>query len=685
MVSNRSNNKNLLLLFALSAFYILYYHICRMLPYNNTGLIHGHNFNVAAYVLSVVGGFCLFAACWGVSRKKSGTEQRQRLSQCVRRICTFLAFLLPVCVVVYLILVYRDEYKLPASDVMRMYFIREQVPHALAIFVMSLLFAVIVTVIVILRADRSYRWIRPVLAVVIAGGCALLNYGPNTFQNPLLGIYHNHAVTATIVGIAKGEPLDFTTTPIYGHYGLIYYPFVKLFGNNEVAIAVTIAFFTFVLEVCAFYTLSGLIRNNVVYVLTVLAVAGTSTTYYRPCQALAVMPTRYLFPLITLAYITWCVKHPEKSGRSFRRTSMGIMIGTLAVTFNIESAVSCLAMIAVFEFFLEPYCDWQIVLLKRSIVCRTLVILLKTVLCFACSYLIILMYNLLSGGGLVSLQLFAYPLLGGGYNINSITTLPFPTTRSGYILHLVVFSFASFYGIFYMVERLIKKTKHIRMQGKDYCDRLVVAMCVGICGLILLTYFMNRTAMGNLSLTHIPFVILVGYYADGAAIWLNTFKKKRSEVEQKRGEHIFFIFAGCNDALFRFLMSLICLYLISWFAWEGIFSISSTIREYRADSLWNVAQLQTLCSETKQRVPKDTLAFGIGMPELYYQLGWDEQIPAIDWTDMPSGAMEVVKRAVDQENSFLMTDGTAFEDADFELTDQFGIQDYTLNYYQRKQ
>lgn len=133
------------------------------------------------------------------------------------------------------------------------------------------------------------------------------------------------------------------------------------------------------------------------------------------------------------------------------------------------------------------------------------------------------------------------------------------------------------------------------------------------------------------------------------------------------------------------LMSLISLYLVSWFAWEGVLSIPSTINNYRKDSLWNTEALTTLCEEVKDKVPKDTLAFGVGIPELYYQLGWDSQIPAIDWTwqDVSPDAFSLAESAVSQSDSYITTDGTDFTDDDFVLVDQIGNVSFTLNYYKR--
>ena len=95
---------------------------------------------------------------------------------------------------------------------------------------------------------------------------ATFAYTPNPFKNDIWGVYHTHAYTNSIVHVANLEPYNDIMKSIYDHYAMVYFPFVRLFGNDYYAIAITIALFTIVMYFCAFYVLINTIKDDLLCV-----------------------------------------------------------------------------------------------------------------------------------------------------------------------------------------------------------------------------------------------------------------------------------------------------------------------------------------------------------------------------------------------------------------------------------
>ena len=302
MVSdNTKQSRNAATLIIIALFYIGFYHVVRMLPWHESGVINGKNYNLLAYAVSLILAFAvtfLFQFIFSTTRFTDNN-----LLQIVSKVFGVAAAPLAL---LFLWQVYQNESSTPASDMIKVHFLREHFPHLTVVIVMTFLIAGLFGVAYFSKSVADFKSpvnLRHVISFQAAFICAMLNYGPNTFKNGLWGIFHNHAYTASIISVMCGAPYDEVNTNIYGHYGILYAPFVRAMGNDYRAIALTISLFTFVICLCAFLCADKLIANNAIYYITVVAIASINVTYYKPGQALAVMPHRYLFPLLGLTYV----------------------------------------------------------------------------------------------------------------------------------------------------------------------------------------------------------------------------------------------------------------------------------------------------------------------------------------------------------------------------------------------
>ena len=670
-ISMNANRKplNAVLLLLLTVYYIGFYHVVRSLPWHESGVIAGMNYNLIAYVLSLVTAFIL-SGLWLLL----GSSLLSRIKISLGTWGHMIMMLPAIGAFYYLWQVYQNESSTPASEMIKVHFLRERFPHTAVIAVMTALIAGAFAFSVCVTQDAEYSKQKSMLRVgyacQVALLCGLLNYGPNTFRNGSWGIFHNHAYTASIIAVMSGAPYDAVNTNIYGHYGILYAPFVWLFGNNYNAIAITISLFTIIIYLCAFLCAGKLIHNHFVYFVTVTAIAAINVTYYKPGQALAVMPHRYLFPMIGLTYII-CFRQKIKS--AVIRQICDWLISTLAIIFNIETGIGTALSIAAVRLF---DVDWERV--RRSgmalpvlIIRRVLYQVLYCIVSFASAWLIVDLYNITVGGGLLPLSLFIYPYGSHDYVISNELTLPIPTTKAAYMLHIVTFSYALFSSFF----ALVKHSADIysaNVEDSALSQDKIATMAIGVSALISLSYFMNRTALGQISICHIHFVLLLGVYSD---TWKSIVSRFRSVRTLSVEDASVTMKAG---------MSAVAFYMLVWFAIEGVFSLGGAV-ETRGASIWNTDSLKNSLTEFEEAVPEDVLCFGLGMPEIEYSIGRTPEITLSEWSNTNRNSEELILKELDKRDIFVVTEATRLEIPDQFIVDrQIKTEEFTVFAYRRR-
>lgn len=620
----------------LSVFFILYYQLMRSLPYNETGTIKGINYNILVYFSSVFIAFGVYIVTLLFLRKFNFLLVSDKLLNVVWGLLIVLSIL-------FLLLIYESEMSLYASQELPIFFFREQMPHK---YFLAIMLPIVVMIYFIIRSScQISKCYRIMVGGVASFLCALFTYAPNPLENVYWRQWHIHAYENSIINIAHYIPYDEINCSIYGHYGLIYLPFVKIFGDDINAIAITVALFTFVTVVSSLYVLNTLVKHDMFYTIAVMALVALNFTVYGKGHYLQTLPHRFLFPMLVLAYITYMLK-VKKTNQLFEW-----LVGILAIVFNLETGLCCVVVISIFQVFLgEGSVTDSLRRIGKQI--------LYALLCVCGAYLIVNIYNVIFGGSFNSIKTFIYPISSQDYNMNEILRLPIPTVKAGYMLHLIIFSYALFESI--------RKLWYCKTGNrKDELIKLVIAAS----GLGALTYCMNRPAAGCISISRYYFVFLLSIYAD--------YNFGVSEKDKR-------CIDDCNMR-YKWGMSYVACFLVIWFAVEGLLGIGTTF-ENRVVSVWNTESLKNGVEELKEIVPEDTLAFGLCIPELYYELGWDTQVYITDWADMNIHSLQEVQRKIDSSNSFVMRDGIDVDTEGFRVESQINIMDgFSCSYYVREE
>jgi hypothetical protein len=438
---------------------------------------------------------------------------------------------------------------------------------------------------------------------------------------------------------------------IYGHYAMVYFPFVRLLGDDYYAIAITIAVFTSVMYLCAFYILINLVKDNLMCIVSMIAVLGTSINFYGKGEYFQIMPHRCFFSMLILAFIVWHMKHRNKK---YIFLTGSLLLGIFAILFNLETGLVCTIVLAVAGFFdkqRKGIADWIRGIIVQGIFC---------VICFMGAYLLVNAYNVRFDGEWNSIKTFIFPIGSEGYNMQDILRLPLPKPMTEYMVQMIVFVATLF-------SSFIKLIKCENDKQEEAYIRLVISLS----GTGVFTYFINRTVGICLSIAHIQFVMLLAVYSD---FFIQT--KFDKEVIKENSEKVY-----------HYLFSAIAFCLVMWFSLESFMAIGNIIENHK-NTVWEMESLKEDLANFKKWKREGVPAMGIGVPELYYYEGEETNLVLTDWgltIDHP-GFKKVGQFLKNETDEVIVGGVYAVEWAleDYEVVDTFEGNNIRLKYYRKK-
>lgn len=614
-----------------------------MLPQNQSGYIFGVSFNYFAYLTVVLSAFAVYLI---VLRITNMTDKKCETGRFFYIYC-IVAILTLICL--YYIYDKETESSYWAED-WHLGFLRENAPHPL--FAICMIAGILICGIVIKKRVKIGILIKHVFALILSILGGSFAYAPNPYKNEIWGVYHTHAYTNSIVHVANLEPYDDVMKSIYGHYAMIYFPFVRLLGDNYMAIAITIALFTAIMYFCAFYVLIHIIRDDLLSIVSMIAVLGTSVNFFGKGEYFQIMPHRCLFPMLVLAFCVWHTRHRDikyvfKIGN--------IMLGIFSILFNLETGLVCVVVLCIASFFdksRKGLGSWIKDIVIEVIFC---------IICFAGAYLLVNAYNMRLDGEWNSIKTFIFPIGSEGYDMQDILRLPLPKPLTEYMLHMIVFLASAFSSF----VRLIKY-KH------EEDNASYIRLIISVSGIGLLTYFINRTVGICLSISHIQLIMLLALYSD-LFIQANVSKEEMKKDAEKT---------------FRYLLSMIAFALVIWFSLES-FMATGMIMENHKETVWETDSLKEDLENFEKWKREGVPAMGIGVPEFYYYGGEEVNLVLTDWgltIDHP-GFKKVGYFLENETEEVIVGDVYAIEWAleDYEVVDTFEGNNIHMKYYHKKQ
>lgn len=599
----------------LSGFILLIYCIfCRVAEGVTDGVLFGKNVNLVSYILMMVlaclliGVFLLISA-WLNKRDQAiatGAERTSRLEY-------ILAGVIVLCAIAFLYLIYCYEGTIfPQGShgaVLRTYISRPVYSLFMCgAFGLFLFFS--------RNGRESKQKARVFACVFFALICAASAYAPSPFQDSCGGMPHIHAYTNSIINVANLKPYDQYMMSIYGHYGLIYFPFVKLLGNNYTAVALTISLFTLVTYCCLFGVCNQWIKKDSVFFAAILGIMAVPLMIYRGGQFYQVNPHRLLLPALSLYMITRMIRKDKPS--KWEWLWEGI-VGTLGVIWNFETGVFTIAVFCAFNLFR--------VLSDKPTVKKVLGVIIKdvvmAVICVGGAYLIVNDYSFLTGyrHWLKPVE-FTYPIGNkSGYRVADLRTEFVATPFCIFVLQIVIFSAA----LLNVGHALCSKDA-----PRAYKQSRLMLLCIALSGLSAVIYYVNRQAYANISISWVQMVMVLAFFGEeGLAESLRAKEQSRiAHVERTAGKMAALLYAFV-------------------FAVEGGLGLDSALQN-RAATTWNTAKFEDLVEKGKTEFPDDVLAMGRGVPELFFQMGRTDFPSLIDFSDKNGINMEKAMALMDE-------------------------------------
>lgn len=609
---------------------------------NEGETLFGMNYNLSSYALIVAGSLGAFLVFWLVVEKRISKDET--LAPRGIRIAAEVVALLAGLFFVFNI--YDSENSIePASG---KDFYRNSGMHYQ--YFLELLAAAAVLAALNYYIGHRFQKIRYVAGCATAAVAGVLAYCPNPQLDISGTIFHIDAYVNSIIHVANGQPYTYYNLSVYGHYGIIFRPFVKLFGGDYQAVAIALAFFTFLTFLAITWVLAVWIRTDVLYYVSCASALGMVTLLYSFGQYYQANPHRLLFGALTLAAITLSVKRQMGMKST---VVLGIIVTGLSFVWNTETGVFCILTYAVYLFMRQIRENLNVKQFFKAVGECILFGVVSVVLAFT----VVDFYNFISGRRtLIGIKEFIYPMASGVYSINKLRMI-LPTAWSVYVLSAILYCLA-----------VVAYVMHYKKARTD--DELfsldVIRVANAVCGLCGLTYFMNRAAYSNISVTWPYFIIAAALAAD--------------------------FLRGSKAGLIRGFRIALLIGL-------GILGLESVINipgsfDKRSGTGWYKENYDALLANVNAVVPKDTFAVGVGTAEIYYSLGWDTGIVAIDFPDMNQMNDDYIRDELKKHDSFFASlddlatqmwpDDVVYDLNDWNLVETFEIGGDSYGYFTRK-
>lgn len=535
-------------------------------------------------------------------------------------------------------------------------YIRHNIPWQIYFLILLILFILIRRSDIAFMLDVKNRMIVCIFLSIITAIC---QYCPNAFYDRGGYIYHYDAYTNSIFNVLNGNAYSDINISIYGHYGIIYSPIVKLLGGNTFAVARAISVVTFITVLCAELALMKIIKDEKIFVLSALAIPVSFVMMHHTGVYNQVAPHRYLFPAILIWYVIWKKWDFTEKWKNMLSSLIGWGICVLAIIWNTETGLFCTVGYAAFLFYL--YAEQQQKICGKLLL-KFVELVVWIVFTFFIAYEIVNFYNILAGGHTISIRTYIYPMLADEYNINELIVMV-PFGISFYIFEILTFLIT---GCIAIVNNRV-----FTNQEDDATNKWAVVLMTALIGMGCFSYYINRTVYCNMSISHIEFVLLAGIACEELMI---AGKHEKSEKILK---------VSLAGGLSQIIMMILLAMTVGTITYTGYNMMNKVESSWKSEEL--ILQTQDVAAE----VPADTFAFGKGVNLIYGLYGWNTGCATIDFEDMNTETLAYITEAVQQKDGFFAENEAVsmLQDLDLSLFEQKGTYnicgvDYV--YYVRK-
>lgn len=459
-----------------------------------------------------------------------------------------------------------------------------------------------------LSKGANKRFALNALYVCLTALAFAANYRTDSFTEAY-SIHHFDAWFHSVYRVIQFQPYSDVNIGIYGHYGILFAPFIKLLGGDLNATMLVVGVAAAASLLCCFYVLKELVKTTWLQVLAALGCSYIFLTVGR--FYVQSFPMRTMFPAFILAFMVWRDKRNSHE-RLWRFCGGAIVV--LALICNLETGIGVMLayvgadVVRLVQRYPLTSSKLWFEILKRLLLCP---------LFFLLSISVVDVYNLAAGGNLLSLKTYMFPLFGSDVGAGYMDHIHYPMSREpSWWMAVCILC----YGL---IGHVLVKTSICGSEGEVRPHDAYIASAAILIA-ILGAYYVNRSAEGNILIV-LPFVtLMVAYIAE-----------QTPEKIQRSGH-------GAISGICVISAVVLCLFtemtVTNFFALE-------TKREAQRDR----TALSDLVEQTRELVEPNTFAIGKGLSALYAELGWDTGYYGPDTADWGSqlnidGKYEIYRR-----------------------------------------
>ena len=468
-------------------------------------------------------------------------------------------------------------------------------------------------------AGLKARWyLRTAVSVLFAAAVSIQFYAPNIFRDVQGGTYHSHAYTNSIINICWKIPYSHNLQSIYGHYAILFMPFVKLlhrlcgtdyltgiFILSAAAEGISVLLFAYILHHFAGCGMKDRpsLKNELIFYLGLFSIGESCFMMMQGGVYLQLMPHRAVFPML----IAFAVLRERQTGR--KHPAAAVILLSLSFTWASEIGIVTMLAYTLYRWyedraeepegrFITPGSMTDLV--KKA--------LLYTVLPLVLSYLTVLIYNLSAGSGL-SIREFLFPLISDRDYISNIE-LPLPGIWYAWIPSSILL-------LGFTVHALLVKS------GKN-----ALHFFLGLLGLGLMLYYINRPVAGAMVILVLLFPILCAILLNG----LDSFTAGQS----------------FRDCQFGYTLQTALVFVLFMMSFDCVWSMPGAYAASRS-TIWQRQDLISFAETVEVQVPPDAYAFGEGVPELMSLIDRDTHLHTTEWSlnSMPLDTMAYARKEME--------------------------------------
>ena len=475
------------------------------------------------------------------------------------------------------------------------------------------------------RGEKFLFWGACLICVCIV---YCFSYYPASIME-YVSLHHEHAYYNSIYNVMHGIPYSDEVTSIYGHYAILLAPILNLariFGATDVFHIFTMCMSLLIAlsHLFACYAVYSLVTNRYIRYIGLIALllipaALKSSPYYQ------IYPHRTIIIALFIALMAFHAKHAAKRKRV---EILGFIFCVLSVVWNTELGICATAAWAGYLIY--------IALLRRrqgvgKCCGRIFLYVLGGLGSFAGAYLITNIYNVATGGNILGIMDFVFPLFSKTYDIENMLSIGLDYGASYWIGRIILFY--TFIGF-----ALVRLFSYKDGLGKaDY--KCAAYLGITVISMGAFAYFINRATYGNQTISYMGVIILLCVLGQKYFVPMKRFLFSRRErkvqffterLEYNEGlaHRKVSCLRGLKAAVG--LSSMVLIFAIAVVTMMGMghnyMKNLTLLREKESVDL--------IAAEVAAEVPVGTKAMGYGIPEIYSMIGWDTQLYTMDFSDM---------------------------------------------------